>query len=141
MNALRSSFFKIFPLTPGVAYNWTCVSIVKLLMAEKLSNNGFMCSSSTASISQVEGVAVGVKSENVRWYVREYFMDRMVHLDRDAATLGANGLGLRSGGAELVESRCAIIACSSAKICLNVFAINVARDGVGMESEGIWFGV
>ena len=84
----------------------------------------------------MEGVAVGVKSENVKWYVREYFIDRVVHLDSDAATFGDKDLGLRSGGAELVERRCAIIACSSAKICLNVFAMNVATDGVGIESEG-----
>lgn len=63
-------------------------------------------------------------------------MDRVVHLDSEAATFGANVLGLLSGGAELVERRCAIMACSSAKICCNVFAINVARAGVGMESEG-----
>jgi hypothetical protein len=87
-------------------------------------------------MSQVDGVAVGVKSENVRWYVREYFMDRVVHLESDAATLGVKVLGLRSGGAELVERRCAIIACSSAKICLNVFAMKVATDGVGIEGDG-----
>jgi hypothetical protein len=82
-------------------------------------------------------MAVGVKSENVKWYVLEYFMDRVVHFDRDAATLGDNDLGLRSGGAELVESRCAIIACSSAKICLSVFAMSVASEDEDDELEGI----
>jgi hypothetical protein len=57
-------------------------------------------------------------------------------LDSDAAIWGDKALGLRSGGAELVERRCAIIACSSANICLNVFAMKVATDGVGIESEG-----
>src|SRR4051812_13749304 len=111
MNALSSSFFKTFPLTPGVAYSWTCVSIVKLLIAENPCSNGFMCSSSAASMSQLEGIAVGVKSENVKWYVLEYFMDLVVHFERDLATLGAIDFGLLSGGAELAESRCAIMAC------------------------------
>jgi hypothetical protein len=88
-------------------------------------------------MSQLEGVAVGVKSENVKWYVLEYFIDLVVHLDNDWATLGVVYFGLLSGGAELVESRCAIMACSSAKICLNVFAINVASEGVDIELEGI----
>lgn len=35
-------------------------------------------------------------------------------------------MGLRSGGAELFERRYAIIACSSAKISLSLFAIYVA---------------
>jgi hypothetical protein len=42
------------------------VSIVKLLIAEKDSRRGFICSSNAASISQDEGVEVGVKRENVR---------------------------------------------------------------------------
>lgn len=78
---------------------------MKFEMAEKLSRRGFMCSSSAASISQDEGVAVGVKREKVRWYVREYFMERVVHFARDSAASGARALGLRSGGAELVERR------------------------------------
>ena len=82
-----------------------------------------MCSSSAASMAQDEGVAVGVKRENVRWYVREYFMDRVVHLASDSATSGANAFGLRSGGAELVERRYAIMACSSANISRSVFAM------------------
>ena len=97
--------------------------MVKFEMEEKLSSNGFMCSSNAASISHEDGVAVGVKSENVRWYVREYFIDRVVHLARDSATSGANAFGLRSGGAELVDRRYAIMACSSANIPLKVFAI------------------
>jgi hypothetical protein len=68
-------------------------------------------------------------------------MDRIVHFARDAATSGAKILGLRSGGAELVESRCAIMACSSANISLNVFAMNVASEDEDDELEGIWFGV
>ncbi len=99
------------------------MSIVKFEIEEKLSSKGFMCSSSAASISHDDGVAVGVKSENVRWYVREYFIDRVVHLARDSATSGANALGLRSGGAELVERRYAIIACSSVNMPLSVFAM------------------
>jgi hypothetical protein len=66
MKPLKSSFFKAFPLTPGIAYNCTWVSMVKLLIEEKLSNNGFICSFSAASMSQEDGMAVGVKSENVR---------------------------------------------------------------------------
>lgn len=81
-------------------------------------------------------MAVGVKSENVRWYVLEYFIDRVVHFDKDVATSGAKVLGLRSGGVELVDRSCAIIACSSANICLSEFAMSVASDGVGMEIEG-----
>ena len=105
MKPLKSSLFKTSPLTPGVAYSWTCVSIVKLLIEEKVSNNGFMYSSNAASISQEDGVAVGVKSEKVKWYVREYFVDRVVHFASDSATSGARVFGLRSGGAELVESK------------------------------------
>lgn len=63
-------------------------------------------------------------------------MDRVVHFEREAAKLGVNDFGLLSGGAELVERRCAIIACSSAKICLNVLAMKVATDGVGIEGDG-----
>ena len=48
---------------------------------------------------------MGVKSENVKWYVREYFVDLVRHLARDSATFGASAFGLRSGGAELVERR------------------------------------
>ena len=51
-------------------------------------------------MAQDEGVAVGVKSENVKWYVRLYFMERVVHLERDAATEGDRAFGERSGGAE-----------------------------------------
>lgn len=42
------------------------MSIVKLLMLEKDCRSGFMCSSSAASMSQDDGMAVGVKRENVR---------------------------------------------------------------------------
>lgn len=37
--------------------------------------------------------------------MREYFIDLVVHFARDSATSGARALGLRSGGAEEVESR------------------------------------
>lgn len=73
--------------------------------------------------------------------MREYFMDRVVHFESDAATLGVTALGLLSGGVELVDSRCAIIACSSANISRNVFAMNVATEGVGIDSDGTWLGV
>lgn len=99
------------------------MSIVKFEIEEKLSSNGFRCSSSADAMSHDDGVAVGVKSENVRWYVREYFIDRVVHFARDSATSGANALGLRSGGAELVDRRYEIIACSSANIPRSLFAI------------------
>ncbi len=99
------------------------MSMVKFEIEEKLSSKGFMCSSRAASISHDDGMAVGVKSENVKWYVREYFIERVVHFARDSATSGASALGLRSGGAELVDSRYAIIACSSANMPLSVFAI------------------
>ena len=79
--------------------------MVKLLIDEKLSKRGFMCSSNAASISHDEGVAVGVKRENVRWYVREYFVDLVRHFARESATLGESDLGLRSWGVELVERR------------------------------------
>ena len=81
------------------------MSIVKLLIAEKLSRRGFMCSSSACSIAHVEGVAVGVKRENVRWYVREYFIERVDRLASASATSGANAFGLRSSGDELVARR------------------------------------
>lgn len=42
------------------------MSIVKLLMLENDWRSGFMCSSRAASMSQDEGIAVGVKRENVR---------------------------------------------------------------------------
>lgn len=64
-----------------------------------------MCSSSACSIAHVEGVAEGVKRENVRWYVREYFMERVDLFASASATSGANALGLRSGGDELVARR------------------------------------
>lgn len=95
-----------------------------------------MCSSNAASMSQEEGMAVGVNREKVRWYVREYFIDRVVHFANDSATSGTNAFGLRSGGAELVDRRYAIIACSSANISLNVFAIDVAREEEEDELEG-----
>lgn len=86
-------------------------------------------------------MAVGVKSENVRWYVREYLVERVVHLARDSATSGGSAFGLRSGGAELVESRYAIMACSSANSCLSVLAMNVPSEEEDRELEGTWFGV
>jgi len=113
------------------------VSIVKLLMDEKLSSKGFMYSSRAASIFHDEGVAEGVNNEKVRWYVREYFTDRVVRFAKASATSGARALGLLSGGAELVESRYAIIACSSAKISRSLFAIYVARVDEVDELVGI----
>jgi hypothetical protein len=97
--------------------------MVKFEIEEKLSNKGFICSSSAASISHDDGIAVGVKREKVRWYVREYFIDRVVHLASDSVISGANAFGLRSGGAELVDRRYAIIACSSENNPLKVFAM------------------
>ena len=41
--------------------------MVKLLIEEKDSRSGFMCSSRAASMFHDEGMAFGVKSENVRW--------------------------------------------------------------------------
>jgi hypothetical protein len=117
------------------------VSIVKLEIGEKLSRSGFMWSSRAFSISQDDGVAVGVKREKVRWYVREYFMERVVHLARDSATSGARAFGIRSGGEELVDNRYAIIACSSANMSRKVLAMYVAREDVEEELEGTWLGV
>lgn len=96
-------------------------------MDEKLCSKGFMYSSRAASIFHDDGVAEGVNNEKVRWYVREYFTDRVVRLARASATSGARAFGLRSGGAELVDRRYAIIACSSAKISRSLFAMYVAR--------------
>ena len=81
------------------------MSMVKLLIAEKDSRRGYMYSSNAASMSQLAGVAVGVKRENVRWYVLEYFKDRVVHFASESATSGARALGDLSGGAELVDRR------------------------------------
>lgn len=110
-------------------------------MDEKLSSNGFMYSSKAASMFHDDGVAEGVNSEKVRWYVREYFMDRVVRFAKDSATSGAKAFGLRSGGAELVARRYAIIACSSAKISRSLFAMYVARVDEVDELVGTWFGV
>jgi len=82
-----------------------------------------MCSSNAASISHVEGVEVGVNSEKLRWYVRAYLRVRVVHFDKDSAASGASALGDRSGGADDVDSRYAIIACSSANISRSVAAM------------------
>lgn len=73
--------------------------------------------------------------------MREYFVDRVVHLASDSATFGARAFGLRSGGAELVESKYAIIACSSAKSCRSVLAINVPREEEDSAVDGTWLGV
>jgi hypothetical protein len=73
---LKSSLFRVHPLVassysgPGmdgenVAYSWTWVSTVKLLMDETDSRRGEMYSSNADSISQSDGRLVGVKRENV----------------------------------------------------------------------------
>lgn len=96
-----------------------------------------MYSSRAAEMGQEEGVAVGVKREKVRWYVRAYFTERVVRFARASATSGARALGLLSGGAELVERRYAIMACSSAKISRSLFAMYVARVDEVEELVGI----
>jgi hypothetical protein len=65
----------------------------------------------------------------------------VVHFASASAISGANAFGLRSGGAELVDSRYAIIACSSPNIPLNTFAKYVASEEDEDELEGTWFGV
>jgi hypothetical protein len=82
-----------------------------------------------------------VKRENVRWYVREYLRDRVVHFASESATSGARALGLLSGGAELVERRYAIIACSSANSSLKLLAMKLANEEEEDELDGTWFGV
>lgn len=62
---------------------------------------------------------MGVKREKVRWYVLEYFIDLVVRFASDSAASWPKIFGLRSGGDELVASKYAIIACSSAKISLS----------------------
>lgn len=52
-----------------------------------------------------DGVDDGVKSEYVRWYVLEYFNERVVRFANVSSTSGANAFGLLSGGAKLVERR------------------------------------
>lgn len=84
-----------------------------------------------------EGIAEGVNNEKVRWYVRESFTDRVVRFAKASPTSGAKAFGLLSGGAELVERRYAIIACSSAKISRSLFAMYVARVDEVDELVGI----
>jgi hypothetical protein len=96
-----------------------------------------MYSSRAASIFHDDGVADGVNSENVRWYVREYFTDRVCRFANVSAISGARTFGLRSGGAELVDKRYAIIACSSAKISRSLLAMYVARVDDEEELVGI----
>jgi hypothetical protein len=115
--------------------------MVKFEMEEKDARRGWIYSSRAASMFQDEGVADGVKRENVRWYVRAYFTDRVVRFAKASATSGARAFGLLSGGAELVERRYAIIACSSAKISRSLFAMYVASVDDVEELVGIWFGV
>lgn len=67
-------------------------------------------------------------------------MERVVHFERDAATCGESALGERSGGAEEVDRRYAIMACSSAKIVRRVLAMYVARLEEDEELEGTWEG-
>ena len=64
-----------------------------------------------------------------------------VHFASFSEISGANAFGLRSGGAELVERRYAIIACSSANMARSVLAINVAKEDADDALDGIWVGV
>ena len=43
------------------------MSMVKLLIAEREERRGFMCSSRADSMAHVDGTAVCVKREKVRW--------------------------------------------------------------------------
>lgn len=63
----RSSLESTWDCTPGLAYNWTWVSMVKLCMGLSMSSIGRMYSSIADSISQVWGVGPSVKSEKVKW--------------------------------------------------------------------------
>jgi len=56
--------------------------MVKLLMAEKAESNGVIVAFSAVWISHEDGLASGVKSEKVKWYVGAYFMERVVRRAR-----------------------------------------------------------
>ena len=78
MKPLKSSFLRVHAFVllsysggwkdgESVAYSCTWVSMVKLLMAENDSSRGDMYCLKAASISQDEGVDVGVNKEKVKW--------------------------------------------------------------------------
>lgn len=77
MNPLKSSLLSVqIPFSAsysgpemdgeGVAYSWTWLSNVKLLIDENDSRSGAMYAARAPSMSQSEGIEVGVNKENVR---------------------------------------------------------------------------
>jgi hypothetical protein len=54
-------------------------------MGLSMSNTGLMYWSIADSIFQLLGTEPLVKSEKVKWYVPEYFMDRVILFERDSS--------------------------------------------------------
>lgn len=136
----RSSLLSTGDCTPGAAYSWTCVSVVKLWIGPNTCRTGFMYSSMAASMSQLLGVGPSVNREKVRWYVGAYRRERVVRLAIVSAVSGAKPCGLCSAFAEDVESKYDITACSSAKVDRNSLATYVASEEDEELGEGIELG-
>jgi hypothetical protein len=92
------------------------------------------------SISQLLGSGPLVNSEKVRWYVGAYFSDLVVRLESESETSCESPCGRCSEGTALVDNRCEMVACSSAKVDRSWPATYVARGDEDAVGEGMPFG-